>query len=96
MSNTIENYFFHNRNQANKTLYFKEWLPNVYLPNVKVLGKNNIKIAETKYRQDLQEAIDECNGNHFKSKKKLGTILSKFNSTSKVCILKILIINLIK
>ncbi len=77
MSDNIENYFFNNRNQENKKLYFKEWLPNVYLPNIKVLGKNNINIAEIKYHQDLQEAIDACNGNHLKSKKKINNSFIK-------------------
>ncbi len=84
-----ENYFYLNRNQPNHVLYFKEWLPNVYLPSVKTLRRNNVNIAETQYRQRLQEAIATCGNTHSSSKQKLGIILSQFNSMSKVCVIKI-------
>nr|CAG8636107.1 14559_t:CDS:2 [Entrophospora candida] len=50
MSDNIENYFYHNR-KAYRELYFREWLPNVYLPSVKVLRKVKLNIAETQYRR---------------------------------------------
>ncbi|CAG8791651.1 20976_t:CDS:2 [Cetraspora pellucida] len=52
-----ENYFYLNRNQRSNVLYFKEWLPNVYLLKVKTLRRNNVNIAESQYRQELEEAI---------------------------------------
>ncbi|CAG8569673.1 2473_t:CDS:2 [Dentiscutata heterogama] len=78
-----ENYFYLNRNQPSNVLYFKEWLPNVYLPNVKTLKRNNVNIAESQYRQELEEAITMCGTNNSKNKRKLVDILSQFNATSK-------------
>ncbi len=83
-----ENYFYLNRNQPNRVLYFKEWLPNIYLPGVKILRRNNVNVAESQYRREVQGAIITCGEVHSNSKRKLETILSQFNSMSKVCIIK--------
>ncbi|CAG8661526.1 9857_t:CDS:10, partial [Gigaspora margarita] len=58
-------------------------LPNVYLPNVKTLRRNNVNIAESQYCQELEEAITTCGTNNSKNKRKLVDILSQFNMTSK-------------
>nr|CAG8644463.1 6625_t:CDS:2 [Entrophospora candida] len=55
-----ENYFYLNRNQPNRVLYFKEWLPSIYLPSVKILRRNNVNVAETQYRQEIRDAITTC------------------------------------
>ncbi|CAJ0840543.1 2295_t:CDS:2 [Entrophospora sp. SA101] len=78
-----ENYFYLNRNQPNRVLYFKEWLPSIYLPSVKILRRNNVNVAETQYRQEIQDAITTCGEVHSNSKQKLETILTQFNSMSK-------------
>ena len=83
-----ENFFYLNRNQPKHVLYFKEWLPNVYLPGVKILRRNNISVAESRYRQELQDAITACSETHPNSKQKLTSILSHFNSMPKVRIIK--------
>ncbi|CAG8837337.1 10086_t:CDS:1, partial [Gigaspora margarita] len=79
----FKNFFYFNRNQPSNVLYFKEWLPNVYLPNVKTLRRNNVNIAESQYRQELEEAITTYGTNNSKNKRKLVDILSQFNATSK-------------
>ncbi|CAG8686311.1 10245_t:CDS:2, partial [Ambispora gerdemannii] len=52
------------------------WLPAVYLPSVRVLGRNNVNLAESQYRRELQEAIATCEINCSQSKQKLEDILS--------------------
>ena len=84
-SKMSENYFYLNHNQPSNRLYFKEWVPNIYLPNVKTLRRNNINIAESQCCQELEEAITTCGTNNSKNKQKLVDILSQFNATSKVC-----------
>ena len=83
-----ENFFYLNRNQPNHVSYFKEWLPNVYLPSVKFLRRNNVNVAESQYRQELQDAITTCGETHINSKRKLASILSTFDSMPKVRIIK--------
>ncbi|CAG8733893.1 10973_t:CDS:2 [Racocetra persica] len=58
-------------------------MPNVYLLKVKTLRRNDINIAESQYRQELEEAITTCKTNNSKNKLKLVEILSQFNATSK-------------
>ncbi|CAG8750597.1 14588_t:CDS:2, partial [Funneliformis caledonium] len=58
-------------------------LPNIYLLSVKILRRNNVNMAESQYRQELQDAITICGEIHLNSKKKLEKILSQFNSMSK-------------
>ena len=84
----FEIYFYLNRNQPNRVLYFKAWLPSIYLPSVKILRRNNVNVAESQYRREVQDAITTCGEVHPNSKRKLETILSQFNSMSKVCIIK--------
>nr|CAG8537642.1 2618_t:CDS:2 [Entrophospora candida] len=62
MSDNIENYFYRNCHQPNQDLYFKEWLPSVYLPSVEVLRKANLNTAESQYRQELERIAEKQHG----------------------------------
>ncbi|CAJ0750204.1 13816_t:CDS:2 [Entrophospora sp. SA101] len=84
MSDNIENYFYRNRHQPNQDLYFKEWLPSVYLPSIEVLRKANFNIAETQYCREFEEGIKLCNRNSSRNKRKLKDIfLFQFDAISK-------------
>jgi hypothetical protein len=73
MSSNEENYFYQNRKEDKHNLYFKNWVPNVFLPNVKTISKSYFNSAEAQYRKELNEAIDICSGKH---KRKLTDTLS--------------------
>ncbi|CAG8496676.1 9705_t:CDS:2 [Dentiscutata heterogama] len=84
MSDNTENYFYRNRNHQTQELYFREWLPNVYLPSVKVLRKANLNVAEAQYHHELEKGIEFCNRSSLRNKRKLEDILLQFDTMPKL------------